>query len=389
MKRIPVCEPYLAGREAEYVNACLRGNWISSRGSYIDEFEAGFARYCGCRFGVTTTSGTTALHLALAALSIGPGDEVIVPTFTMASTVFAILYVGATPVLVDSNPETWTIDVEGIERKITPQTRAIMPVHIYGHACDMDPVLDIASRHDLVVLEDAAEAHGAEYKGRRLGGLGRASCFSFYANKIVTTGEGGMVVTSDEAVADRARALRDLGFSREKRFLHDSVGFNYRMTNLQAAIGLAQLENIDRFVDMRRRHAGLYTAHLSGLRGVVLPPEKPWAKNVYWMYGILLTEAAPVGRDELREALAAHGIETRTFFFGMHEQPALRKRGLFAGEAFPVADALARQGLYLPSGTGLRESEIGYVCDTIRAVLGGRASAARPAAHPARPETRS
>jgi perosamine synthetase len=369
VKKIPVCEPYLIGREAEYVNACLKDNWISSRGPYIDQFEARFAEYCGCRFGITTTSGTTALHLTLAALSIGPGDEVIVPTFTMASTVFAIVYLGATPVLVDSDPETWTIDVSRIEDKITKRTRAIMPVHIYGHACDMDPVLDTAERHNLIVIEDAAEAHGAEYKGRRLGGLGHVSCFSFYANKIVTTGEGGMVVTSDEVVAERARALRDLGFSREKRFLHESVGFNYRMTNLQAAIGLAQLENIERFVGMRRRNAALYNSHLAGLPGLVLPPEKPWAKNVYWMYGILLTDAAPLTRDELRDRLSGYGIETRTFFLGMHQQPALRERGLFLNEEFPVANGLARQGLYLPSGTGLTEFEVGYVCHTIRTIF--------------------
>jgi perosamine synthetase len=372
VKKIPVCEPFLVGKELDYVRDCIGSNWISSRGSYLNEFEARFAGYCGCRFGVTTTSGTTALHLALAALSIGRGDEVIVPSFTMASTAFAIVYVGATPVLVDSDPETWTVDVSQIERRITQRTRAIIPVHIYGHPCDMDPILDIASRHGLFVVEDAAEAHGAEYKGRRLGSFGHVGCFSFYANKIITTGEGGMVLTSDHALAERARDLRDLGFSRQQRFLHEEIGFNYRMTNVQAAIGLAQLENIERFVAKRRGNAKLYNSMLGGLPDLVLPPEKPWAKNVYWMYAILLANQARIGRDEFREKLAARGIETRTFFLGMHDQPALRKQGLFEGEEFPVTDELGRRGLYLPSGTGLTESEVSYVCEEIHEILGVR-----------------
>ena len=238
-RRIAVCEPYLGGREAEYVLDCLKTNWISSAGTYLTEFERAFARYCGCAEGIGTTSGTTALHLALAARGLGPGDEIIMPAFTIAATVFAALYVGATPVLVDVEPDTWTLRVDQVAVRIGPRTRAVMPVHMYGHPCDMDPLTELARRHGLWLVEDAAEVHGAEYRGKKCGGLGDAACFSFYANKIISTGEGGMVVTNDRALAERCRSLKNLGFNRERRFLHDAVGFNYRMTNLQAAIRLA------------------------------------------------------------------------------------------------------------------------------------------------------
>ena len=266
-RRIPVCEPYLADREAEYVRDCVGSTWISSAGKYLSAFEEGFARYCGCDHGITTTSGTTALHLALAARGLGPGDEIIMPAFTIAATVFAALYTGATPVLVDSDPDTWTMRVEEVAAKVGPRTRAILPVHIYGHPCDMDPISELARRHHLWVLEDAAEVHGAEYKGRKCGSLGDAACFSFYANKIISTGEGGMVVTSDAAFAERCRSLKNLAFNRDRRFLHDAIGFNYRMTNVQAAIGLAQLEKVDEYVALRRRHGASYTALLRNVEG--------------------------------------------------------------------------------------------------------------------------
>jgi len=363
---IPVCEPLLGGKELEYVSDCLKTNWISSAGKYIGEFEKGFAAYCGVKHGIATTSGTTALHLALAALGIGNGDEVIIPTFTMAACAFSVIYTGAKPVLVDSEPETWNMDVAQIERKITTRTKAIMPVHIYGHPCEMDQIMDIARKHRLYVVEDAAEAHGATYKGKMAGGIGDVGCFSFYANKIITTGEGGMIVTSDEKVADRARRFKDQAFSRERRFLHTDIGFNYRMTNIQAAIGLAQLENIDRFVEMRRKNAQLYNRLLKGVPGVTLPVEKKWAKNVYWMYSIVIENEFGMSRDDLMAFLRQKGVDTRTFFIPMNVQPAFKNMGLFEGEHYPVSEMLAERGLYLPSGSGLTEEQISTVCEAVR-----------------------
>ncbi|MDD1667971.1 MAG: DegT/DnrJ/EryC1/StrS family aminotransferase [Methanomicrobiales archaeon] len=368
---IPVCVPLLGGRELEYVTDCVRTNWISSKGRYVNEFEEGFARYCGVSEGISTTNGTTALHLALAALGVGKGDEVILPAFTMMSTAFAVLYCGATPVLVDAEPDTWNLDATALAGKVTPRTKVILPVHIYGHPCDMDPILGVARDHDLWVVEDAAEAHGALYRGRKAGGLGDCACFSFYANKIITTGEGGMIVTGDEEIADRARSLKDLAFQKDRRFLHTDVGYNYRMTNIQAAIGLAQLERIDEFVEMRRAHAALYTRLLRGIPGIRFPVERPWARNVYWMYSILITDEFGLGRDALMGELANRGIETRTFFMPVHEQPVCRDMGLFTGERYPVAEEIGRRGLYLPSGSGLTNEEIMHVATAVREIQGG------------------
>jgi len=363
---IPVCEPLLGEKETEYTLDCLKTNWISSKGKYIGEFEERFANYCGSKYGISTTSGTTALHLALASLGVGTGDEVIVPTFTMVGTVFAIVYTGATPVLVDAEPETWNIDTAKIEEKITRRTRVIMPVHIYGHPCDMDPIVVIARRHNLYIIEDAAEAHGAEYKGRKVGGIGHVNCFSFYANKIITTGEGGMVITNDEEIAERARSLRDLAHSKERRFQHTDLGFNYRMTNIQAAIGLGQFEKIDELVERRRGNARLYNSLLKDIEGIGLPPEKEWAKNVYWMYSILIQDEFGMSRDEVMKRLKEKEIDTRTFFIPAHEQPAFERMGLFHGERYPVAEELSRKGLYLPSGSGLKEEEIRQVCNAVK-----------------------
>jgi len=309
------------------------------------------------------------LHLALASIGTGKGDEVIIPASTMIATAFAVIYCDATPVLVDAEPETWNMDVNKIEKKITEKTKAIMPVHIYGHPCDMDPIMKLASEHDLYVVEDAAEAHGAEYKGKKAGGIGDIGCFSFYANKIVTTGEGGMVVMNDEEIAERAKSLRNLCFPKEKRiYLHSEVGYNYRMTNIQAAIGLAQFERIDELAEMRRRNAHLYNEYLKSVKGITLPIEKEWAKNVYWMYSILIEDEFGMSRDELMGELEKKGIETRTFFISMHEQPVFLNRGLFKGERYPVAEELARKGLYLPSSSGLKEEEIKFICDAIKEI---------------------
>ena len=367
---IPVCEPFITGKELEYIGDCLKTNWISSKGKYIEKFEDKFSHYCGCRYGVSTTSGTTALHLAIASLGISKGDEVIVPAFTMIATVFAIIYAGAKPILVDSEPETWNIDVGQIEEKITPQTKAILPVHIYGHPCDMEPILDIARRHGLYVIEDAAEAHGAEYKGKRVGGISDIGCFSFYANKIITTGEGGMIVTNKREIAERARSLKDLAYSKERRFLHTDLGFNYRMTNIQAAIGLAQFRRIDELVERRRKNAHLYNSLLKDIEGIRLPVEKEWAKNVYWMYSILIEDEFGISRDELTHRLAEKGIETRTFFIPMHQQPVFANMRLFKRESYPIAEEFSQRGLYLPSSSGLSEEEIGYICGAIKEIKG-------------------
>jgi len=367
---LPVCEPFLSGKELEYVTDCLKTNWISSQGKYVEQFERRFAAYCGCEYGISTTSGTTALHLALASLGIGSGDEVIVPAFTMISTTFAIIYTGAKPVLVDAEPETWNIDTSKVEQKINQRTKAILPVHIYGHPCDMEPIMNIAEKYNLHVVEDAAEAHGAEYKGKKAGGIGHIGCFSFYANKIITTGEGGMIVTNDGAVAEKARALKDLAFSRQRRFLHTDLGFNYRMTNIQAAIGLAQFEKIDQYIGMRRKNAYLYNRLLKDIPGITLPPAKEWAKSVYWMYSILIDDKFGIGRDELMDQLRKKGIDTRTFFIPMHQQPVFQNMGLFKAESYPVAEELERRGLYLPSGSGLTEQQIKQVCQTISKIRG-------------------
>jgi len=360
---IPVCEPRLDGNEMKYVTNCIETNWISSAGRYIQEFEASFASACGCKYGAACANGTVALHLALAALGIGPGDEVIIPTFTMIATINSVTYTGATPVLVDSEIETWNMDVAQVEEKITPKTRAIIVMHTYGHPVDMDPVNELAKAHDLYVIEDAAEAHGATYKGRQVGSLGDCAAYSFYGNKIITTGEGGMVTTNNPDIARITWNLRDHAFSEERHFWHKYLGFNYRMTNLQAAVGLAQTEQLDNFVQARRNNAAAYTSLLSQVPGIVTPPEKEWAENVFWMYGILVEEEFGMTRDELRRWLADRGIETRTFFIPMHLQPIYYQT--YKGQRYPVSEMLCKRGMYLPSASSLTRSEIEFVVETI------------------------
>jgi perosamine synthetase len=374
---IPVSEPRLDGRELEYVTECLTTGWISSAGRFLVEFEEAWARYCDRRFGVAVCNGTVALQLAVAALDLEPGDEVIMPAFTIISCAMAVVYQGGIPVLVDADPETWCMDVSQVAARITPRTRAIMPVHIYGHPVDMDPLLDLAERHGLAIIEDAAEAHGAQYlsgrgsaQWRRCGSFGDLSCFSFYANKLVTSGEGGMVVTDDEALAKRLRLLRNLGFGPGRRFLHDELGFNFRMTNVQAAIGKAQVERIDDTVDQKRRIGQRYVEGLTGLPGIRLQVERPWARSVWWMNGLVLDKQSGHTAASLAQALAALGVETRPFFLGMDRQPALRERGLFYGENYPVTDELAEMGLYLPSGVGLTGEQQEGVIGAVRKVLG-------------------
>ena len=374
---VPVNEPLLGDRELELVSQCVRTGWISSSGRFIEEFEQRWAGYCGRRHGVAVCNGTVALQLAVAALDLSPGDEVIVPTFTIISCATAITLSGAVPVLVDADPETWCMDVDQVASKITPRSRAIMPVHIYGHPVDMDALGALAARHELAIVEDAAEAHGSELlsgraseaRWRRCGSFGRMSCFSFYANKPVTTGEGGMVLTDEEALAQRLRSLRNLCFHPGRRFAHDELGFNARFTNLQAALGVAQLERIDEIVARKRWIGRSYVERLTGIPGLQLPVERSWAHNIYWMFGVVLDEATGLDAAAFAERLLACGVETRPFFLGLHEQPALRRLGLFAGQRYPVAERLARQGLYLPSGLALSAEQIDTVCAAVREVL--------------------
>ncbi len=366
---IPVNEPLLTESDLASVNEALRSGWISGAGPHIDAFEQRWAAYCGRKHGVAVANGSMALQLAISLLDLGPGDEVILPAFTIISCAWPIVLAGATPVLVDSDPRTWTMDVDKVRQKISARTRAIMPVHIYGNPVDMQPLLKLASHWGLHVIEDAAEAHGADYRSQRIGSFGTASCFSFYANKLVTTGEGGMVLVDDDALAERARRLRNLGFGPGRRFLHEDIGFNFRLTNLQAALGLAQVDRIAEIVERKRAMGRAYTQRLSEVDGLELQVEQAWSHSVYWMYGVLVRESTGLDAAELAARLLEQGIETRPFFLGMHEQPVLRQRGLFKGETYPVTERLARQGLYLPSGLGLTEAHIDRVCEAVRGAL--------------------
>jgi perosamine synthetase len=361
---IPVAEPCLDGNELAYVVDCVQSGWVSSLGTYIQRFEEEFAAFCGTSYAVATSNGTTALHLALAVLGIGPGDEVIVPTLSFVATANAVAYTGAKPVFVDSEPYTWNINPELIRKKITPRTKAIIPVHLYGHPADMKPILEIAAQGDghseLFVIEDAAEAHGALYNGRRVGSLGCLNAFSFYGNKIITTGEGGMLTTSDESLAQSARFLRDHAMSPEKRYWHPQIGYNYRLTNIQAALGLAQIESINRFMQRKRQIAQTYNTLLAGIPGIILPPEADWATSVYWMYSILITEDYPLSRDELRAYLSEQGIDSRPFFYPIHTMPPYD-----AGERHPVAEKLSQQGINLPSSVKLTDDDLHRIADAI------------------------
>ncbi len=366
---IPVNEPLLGGRELEYVEECVRTGWVSSEGRFIAEFEKAWAAYCGMEHGVAVSNGTTALELAVAALGLTPGDEVIMPAFTIISCALAAIRSGAVPVLVDCDPGTWCMDASHVAERITPRTRAIMPVHIYGHPVDMDPIVDMAAKHGLSVIEDAAESHGAQYKGRRAGGLADLSCFSFYANKIITTGEGGMVLAKRADHSERLRSLRNLSFRQDRRFYHTEMGHNYRLTNLQAAIGLAQVENIEEHIRRKRWMGQSYTEQLKPLTLINLPVEEAWATNVYWMYGIVLSDDVDYDAIEFASRLRRKGVETRPFFLGMHEQPVFQQMGLFVGEQYPITERIARRGLYLPSGLTITEEEIGKVCSAVKEVL--------------------
>jgi perosamine synthetase len=358
----PVAEPKLGDAELRYVSECVLTGWVSSAGKFVKKFEEQFAEFCGTKYGISSSSGTTALHLSLVALGIGSGDEVIVPSFTFISTANAVTFTGAKPVFVDSEPRTWNISPDGIKKAVTAKTKAIIPVHVYGHPADMGPILNIARENNLAVVEDAAEAHGALYKEKKVGSFGDMGMFSFYGNKIITTGEGGMIVTDNEDLAEKMRILRDHGMDPERRYWHSVLGYNYRMTNIQAALGVGQMERIDQIVEQKRSNAALYNKGLQNIPGITLPPEAVWAKNIYWLYSILIDEEEfGMSSKELGEQLKKRGIETRPLFPPVHQQPIYN-----TGQSLPVCEMLSRCGLSLPSSVNLNGDEIERITGEIR-----------------------
>jgi perosamine synthetase len=367
---IPVCEPLLAGKELEYVTQAVSQGWISSSGGFVTEFERKFAEHLGVRHAVTACNGTAALHLALVAAGIGPGDEVIVPTFTMIASCAAVCYTGAKLVLVDCERDTFNLDVSAVRAKLTERTRAIMPVHIYGLPCDMDPLLELSRARSVMVIEDAAEAIGSQYKGRRCGAIGQLGCFSFFANKVITTGEGGMVVTDDDQLAEELRYYKNLCFPRSgpRRYIHEHVGFNYRMPNTSAALGLAQLERVEEYVARRQTNARLYNERLRDQRGITIPVERDFGTNSYWMYSILVEDDFGLPRDQVMGRLGERGIDTRSFFVPMHQQAAIAAYGCDVSGSFPNAEHVSARGLYLPSSSGLTEAQIDRVCSELLAL---------------------
>jgi len=368
---IPVNTPLLRGNEKKYITECIETGWVSSEGPFVAKFEKAFVEKINRNYGVAVSNGTAALDIAIEALGLGKGDEIILPTFTIISCIHQIVRSGATPVLIDCDPKTWNMDVHKIESKITSRTKAIMIVHIYGLPVDINPVLKLADKYKLFIIEDAAEAIGQTYRGKQCGSFGDISTFSFYPNKHITTGEGGMVVTNNKELDRNCRSLRNLCFNTGKRFLHERLGWNYRMTNLQAALGVAQLEQLDDFIDKKRIIGGYYKELLKDLPSITLPEHRvEYAKNIYWVFGIIIN---PNHYDKSVETimleLQKHGIGTRPFFVPLHKQPILNRMGLFNNESYPIADHISKNGFYLPSGLGLTTPEIRYVSDKLLKVL--------------------
>lgn len=359
---IPIASPDLSGKESEYVNECLSSTWISSVGHFITDFEAAFASLAGTKHVVATNNGTTALHLALVALGIGPGDEVIVPALTYIASANAVVYCGATPVFADVVADTMNLDPDDFERKITERTKAVIPVHLYGHPADMSAIMPIAARHGVLVVEDAAEAHGSTVDGRPVGSIGDVGVFSFFGNKIVTTGEGGAVTTDDDALAARLRLLRGQGMDSTKRYWFPEIGFNYRMTNVAAAIGLAQLERFDTFIARRREISALYTAELGGVARIVLPVQRPDAERVDWLYTVRIEGFSTEQRNALIDALRADGVETRPVFYPLHLMPPYHVDG---GPSFPVSELVGAEGISLPTHVLLTDDDVRTVCGAL------------------------
>jgi len=370
MKTIPVNEPLLDGKEKDYLIECIETGWISSEGPFVKEFEKQFSMRMKRKHGIAVCNGSAAIDIAVTALDIGPGDEVILPTFTIISCAASVIRAGAKPVLVDCDSKTWNMNTEQIEAKITDKTKAIMVVHIYGLPVDMEPVLELSKKYGIAIIEDAAEAHGLDYRDKPCGSFGDIAIFSFYPNKHVTTGEGGMLLTDGNKLAASCRSLRNLCFQPEKRFVHEKLGWNMRMSNLQAAVGLAQLERLDEFVNRKRAMGRHYSEQMSDIPGIQLPlPETEYARNIYWVYGLVLENDFPYDAGEVMRRLAQHHIGTRPFFWPMHEQPIFQKMGLFKNEHYPKAENIGRRGFYIPSGLAITDEQIIRVADTIRKVL--------------------
>lgn len=370
MAFIPVNEPRLPANAKIYLNQCIDTGWISSEGSFVQDFEEKISYMVNRRHGIAVCNGSAALEVAIAALKISTGDEVILPTFTIISCAAAIVRAGAKPVVVDADSQTWNMDVSQIEAAITPRTKAIMVVHIYGLPVDMDAVVMIANKHQLAIIEDAAEAHGQSYRERPCGSFGDISTFSFYANKHITTGEGGMVLTDDDTLAERCRSLRNLCFQKSQRFVHEELGWNFRMSNLQAAVGIAQVEGLSAITDRKRQIGQQYSQQLKSINGIELPlAATDYAANIYWIYGVVLADDRPETAKDIIAALAQHDIGTRPFFWPMHEQPVFKSAGLFEDVHCPVSEKLARRGFYLPSGTALTDEDLETVARTLKEVL--------------------
>jgi perosamine synthetase len=370
MNFIPVNEPLLNGNEKKYLNECIDSGWISSEGPFVELFEKNMAEYVGRKYAIAVSNGTAAIDAVIEAYGFGPGDEIIMPTFTIISCINQIVRSGALPVLIDCDINTWNMDVTQIESKITKNTKAIMIVHIYGLPVDVDPILEIAKKYNLKIIEDAAEMHGQNYKNKPCGSFGDVSIFSFYPNKHITTGEGGMILTDNEELFLKCKSLRNLCFKPEKRFVHESLGWNLRMTNLQAAIGLAQLERIDEFVAKKRKMGQQYNKHFSELTTVQLPLESiSYANNIYWVYGMLIKKSVGITSEEIMKKLSQLGIGCRPFFCPMHQQPILKKMGFFKNEKYPISDLLYKYGFYIPSGMALEDTQIDKVATTVKTLL--------------------
>ena len=367
---IPVNVPILNGNEKKYLNQAIDSGWISSEGPFVAEFEKKFASKVNRKHAIAVNNGTSAIDAAVEALGIGYGDEVIMPSFTIISCILQIVRSGAKPILVDSNIETWNMNVEDIEKKISSKTKAIMVVHIYGLPVDMNPVIDLAKKYNLFIIEDSAEMHGQHYNGKPCGSFGDISTFSFYPNKHITTGEGGMIVTDNDDLAAKCRSLRNLCFQPEKRFIHEQLGWNFRMTNLQAAIGLAQLERLDEFVQKKREIGSFYNELLFDIKGIQCPLiETSYSKNIYWVYGIVIKKPNLINAQAAMQLLHKKGVGTRPFFYPMHKQPVLNNLGYFIGETYPVAELMYESGFYLPSGLGLTRSQMIHVSKSMREVF--------------------
>ena len=370
VKFIPVNAPMVDGNEKKYLDECIESGWISSEGPFVEEFEETFARIIGRKYAISVSSGSAALETAITALDLQRGDEVILPTFTIISCVAPLIRIRAVPVFIDADPLTWNMDIDQIEDKITSRTKAIMAVHIYGLPVDMDPLLNLTEKYGLKVIEDAAEAHGLHYKGRACGSFGDVSTFSFYPNKLITTGEGGMIVTDDDVIAEKCRSLRNLCFQDKKRFVHEELGWNFRMTNIQAAIGLAQIERLDEFIEKKRYMGRKYTDLLKGLSNIQLPLEKTiYAENIYWIYGLVLDKNYPKDAQTVMNELKQFSIGTRPFFWPLHEQPVLKKYGIYDNSSFPVAERIARKGFYIPSGLALTDADMKHVSEAIHSII--------------------